>query len=260
MDAENGQSPDQLERLRHRRFGFIRKADHEKTRQGQIMAERRSNGLDHLVEIDLLLDLLEHLHGPALRRKGQGATARCPENLCDLIVECLGARSARHLPGDVQIARHQFIAELDNPSPLDDGRQVLEVEISHAILRDIALDFVDNELRRPRHPALGPHERVGTERTLIGATPGGQQRHRAADVHAVDLVAGYIILQREQVPGRARDRIDIPCARGKAIADGFRPVPVSDTADRRDGLALCHRLQDVDDGLLTLAQHDDIER
>ena len=98
--------------------------DDDEAGQLEPALHRRPHGVQHVGEVDLLLDgLLRDLRRAALGREGQGPAARAVQQIGHLGVEDLGPGAARHLPGDLQVAGDQLAAEVHDPLALHDGRE-----------------------------------------------------------------------------------------------------------------------------------------
>ena len=195
----------------------------------------------------------------------------------DLGVEGLGPGAGGQLPGDVEVAGLQGVAELQGPLAPGDGGQVREVDVLDLVVPHVAGDLVGHLVGVPHDVAGGPHLRRRAEGALVRAAPRGQDRHRAAVVHAPEVGEGQVLVDRELVPGRRRDLAELaaagstgPCRMrprrlprgGAREAMPWRPAierPVAHPVDQLDGGGLALAEHAVVDGV-GLLEHPGPER
>src|SRR5207249_8216182 len=117
-----------------------------------------------------------------------------------------------------------------------------------------------------RRPLRRPHGRRRTERALIGASARCEHRHRPPPDNAVVELPCDIPLDREEIPSRARDRIDCGDActaqRLDQIAPATRDASIAPGGDTGYSCGLATRLQareEREHGVLPFTEHAGID-
>ena len=216
VHAEERHLPEEAEGAQDRSVGVGREAEDEVRLHVAPDLHRGPHRAEHPILLDLLLDDAERLLVTALRGVSEVRAAGAHEEREHFRVERLGTCTAWDLPRDVQLLVEEPVRELDHPLLLDDRREVLEVEVRGAVGRDVVLDLRYDVGRRARHVARRPHRRARAERALVGAAARRVHRHAATAVDARTVVAAEVVLERDQVPRRPGEAVDVPHANLRA--------------------------------------------
>src|SRR5439155_19166790 len=93
-----------------------------------------------------------------------------------------------------------------------------------------------------------------------GSASGAQQRHRTADVDAVDLVTGNVFLEWEGIPTRKRYVVDFSRARPEAAVVNHPIDPVGQPRLFAKRLSRHDALDEPDESFFPFAEHHDVDR
>src|SRR5207237_8304377 len=133
-----------------------------------------------------------------------------------------------------------------------DGREVGVVDVRGAVAFDVVGDLV-HDVGHVAHVVPGrPHGRARAERALIRASAGGQDGHRSPEVDAVGEARLEVAGDREEMPGRTRDVIDVPDALARLGPLRVTLDPAGDAFDGGERMRARDVCREVDHRLLAL--------
>ena len=167
-----------------------------------------------------------------------------------LLVHC--GHPGLAVPEDAELGLFQEPADLQHPHPVCGEGVIAKGEIDQTVAVPQLAQLIDHRARRAEANPFAPEKRRGAEEATGGAAARGDDELQLAPVIDPDAVSGAGAGHRQGI--QVLDR------RARGAAQHLGTLAIGDPGDPGEAPSGRERLQKLLECLLTLAEHDRIER